>query len=535
MIELLRVVRMFLRERRLPYRRALLVALATVVGGVATTIFSGSPIPLYRATAQLYVAPASSATSAYQDVYLGQTLAKSYAQLATADVVLRPAMESVGLNNLNAFRALTEVSQLKDSSILTVSFRDTDARRSADAANAIAESFIIQGRKLQTVLTGSTASQLDGQITSVQDDIKAFDAQITSLRAQNAARPSAELQSQILQLDASRQSKQQTLAQLLKTRDDMRLAAARAENTVYLWQPASPPSAPEPARSPVNTFAGAAAAGMLVLAVLALIAYLDDRIRNVDELRAKLKLAPMAEVEQAQSPGAFAGKLFLRDAPNSVESEAFRSLRTNVLFANVDHRPRRILVTSALPLEGKSVVSANLALAFAQSGTPTVLIDADLRRPSQHRLFNLKSATGLTTLLMDPASVPAAMEKFRITEHLTVIPSGPLPPNPAELLSSARMAGLINQLAESGEETTVIVDTSPLLAAPDAVALATMVDGSIFVVDSQRTHARVCRRALETLHNVRAVVLGAVLNNVSGGQAYGFEYYAAGESTVRAS
>jgi len=508
------------------------VILATLVGGAAATLLSGSPTPLYRATAQLYVAPASNPTSAYQDVYLGQTLAKTYAQLATADVVLRPAMESAGFDSLNTFRALTEVSQLKDSSILAVSFRYTDPQRAAAAANAIAESFITQGRNLQTALQGSAASQLDEQITAVQADIKSFDTQIGELRTENATRPRPELQSQILQLDASRQSKQQTLAQLLKTRDDMRLGAARADNTVYLWQPATAPAGPEPVRAPINTLAGAGAAGFLTLAVLVGIAYLDDRVRNVDELRAKLKLAPMAEVVRAQTPGSLAGKLFLRDQPNSVESEAFRSLRTNVLFANVDRRPRRILLTSALPQEGKSVVSANLALAFAQSGTTTVLIDADLRRPSLHKLFNIKSSAGLTSLLMDMRGVASAVERFRVTEHLSVIPSGPLPPNPAELLSSGKMAALLKELAQIADEATVIVDTSPVLAAPDAVALSTMVDGTILVVDSQRTHARVSRRALEALHSVRAVILGAVLNNVSAEQAYGFEYYPHGESSA---
>src|SRR5258706_5331575 len=163
---------MFRRDRRVPYRSAIWVVIETVVGAAAATLLSGSPTPLYRATAQLYVAPASNPTSAYQDVYLGQTLARTYAQLATADVVLRPAMESSGFDSLNAFRALTEVSQLKDSSILTVSFRYTDPQRAADAANAIAQSFITQGRNLQSALQGSAASQLDEQITSVQKDIK---------------------------------------------------------------------------------------------------------------------------------------------------------------------------------------------------------------------------------------------------------------------------------------------------------------------------------------------------------------------------
>jgi capsular exopolysaccharide synthesis family protein len=531
MIDVFRTVQGFARERRLPIRRAALVLVAAVIGGASASLFGGSAPLLYRGTAQLYVAPAVNPTSAYQDVYLGQTLARSYVQLATADVVLRPAMERVGFqSSLSSFRALTEIAQLKDSSILTVSFRDRDPQRAADAANAIAESFIVQGRNLQSALQGSTVSQLDEQISAVQSDIKGLDAEIGALRTENAARPAPNLQSQILQLDASRQSKQQTLAQLLKTRDDMRLATARAENTVYLWQPATAPVAPEAARGAVNAIAGAAAAGALALAGVLLVAYLDDRVRNGDELRAKLKLAPMAEVIRADDAGSLSGKLFLRDLPNSLESEAFRGLRTNVLFANVDQRPRRILVTSALPLEGKSTVSANLALAFAQSGTLTVLVDADLRRPSLHKLFNLKSATGLTSLLMDARALPSAMERFKITEHLVVIPSGPLPSNPAELLSSGRMAALLNELTQLAEGCTVIVDTSPVLAAPDAVALATMVDGSILVIDSKRTTARACRRALAALQNVRAVILGAVLNNVSGEPTYEYEYYAHGES-----
>lgn len=529
----------FAGERRLPYKRALLVLVAAVVGGLVATVFTPPSPPLYRATAQLYVAPASSPTGPAQDVYLGQTLAKTYSQLATADVVLLPAMQQVGLDQLVAFRARTDVSPARSqatkelSPLINVTFRDEDPQRAADAANAIAESLIAETRGLETALQGGAVAKLDEQITSVQTDIRTLDGQITSLRSDNAAKPSADLQSQILQLDASRQSKQQTFAQLLKTRDDMRLALARARDTVYRWQPATTPAGPEPERSGlIGSLTGAAGAGAVALAVLLAIAYFDDRIRDVDQLLTKLKLVSMAEVFRAGAPDSLAGKLFLRDDPNSLESEAFRSLRMNIVFANVDPRPRRILVTSAVPLEGKSVVSANLALAFAQSGTQTVLIDADLRRPSQHKLFHLSATTGLTSLLTHEGPLGPAVQRFRITEHLIVIPSGPVPANPAELLSSRRMGALINELTQLSDGCTVVVDTSPVLAAPDAVALSTMVDGSIFVIDSGRTHARACRRAIDALDRVRASILGAVLNNVSREQAaYGLEYY--GEASSR--
>lgn len=252
-----------------------------------------------------------------------------------------------------------------------------------------------------------------------------------------------------------------------------------------------------------------------------MVSYLDDRLRDLDQVRARLGIATMGEVRRAGHPEAIAGKLFVRDEPSSSEAEAFRAVRTNISFANVDHRPQTMLVTSAVPLEGKSVVSANLALAFAQAGTPTILVDADLRRPSQHKLFNISSNVGLTSLLAGTLPL-AALQQFRVSPQLVVIPSGPLPPNPAELLSSNKMGALLKQLAQVAEGTVVIVDTSPILAVTDAAALAPKVDGCLLVVDSERTQARVGRRAVEALQRVNAVILGAVLNKVG---TVGHDYY----------
>jgi capsular exopolysaccharide synthesis family protein len=233
----------------------------------------------------------------------------------------------------------------------------------------------------------------------------------------------------------------------------------------------------------------------------------------------------LEEIYRSKAPATIEGKLFVRDSPRSREAEAFRSLRTNLTFANVDKRPRSFLVTSALPSEGKSVVSANLALAFAEDGIPTVLVDADLRRPSQHALFGLSVREGLTSLLTGELPLDG-LQRFRVGARLLVIPAGSLPPNPAELLSSEKMTTLVQQLTGLAENCVVVIDTSPVLAVADPLVLSTKVDGCLLVVDAARTDARAARRAVERLTAVNATILGAVLNKVSAAHGYhGYDYY----------
>jgi capsular exopolysaccharide synthesis family protein len=497
-------------------RWILFVLVGAVIGGAAAFGASTMTTPEYRATAQLYLAPASSATASIQDVAGGQRLATGYVQLANANVVLSQAMERIGWKDLKSFRERTQISQVRDTPIILISFVDADPALAAEAANAIAEVFIVQSRTLQSSLQETTVAELDEQIRRLQEDIRTLDAQIAALR------PNQDVER--TQLDSSRQSKQQTLASIAKTRDDIRIAALRAENTVSLWEPAAAPLEPETPRVGLNTVLGAIAGALIVVLLVAVWSRIDDRVHTLEALREKLGIAPLGEVHRGTKPETFLGKLFLRESPTSPEAEAFRALRTNILFANVDRQPRTILVTSALPLEGKSVVSSNLALAFAQAGTRTVLIDADLRRPSQHSLFRVRAARGLTTLLVDPDPL-AALEEFRVTADLYVVPSGPLPPNPAELLSSARMSALLQRLVD-GAGAVVIIDTSPVLAVADPAALATKVDGCVLVVDAARTHTNTARQAAEALRRVHAPMLGGVLNKVvaTPGRYYG--YYA---------
>ena len=513
-------------------RWASLVVAATVLAGATALVVSLLIPSEYEATAQMYLAPASNPTAVLQDITLGQTLATSYVELAKSEVILRPVMDQVGWRgDVKSFRDKLDVSQLRNTSIITVSFRGADPKLVAQTTNAIADTFIRQTKELQTSLQGNTANELDQQITAIQSDISSLDTQIAALRADlsatprpgASATPKADAQSQMISLDASRQSKQQTLAQLLQTRDNMRLAQARAETTVSLWQSASLPEQPVSPRPALNTLVGALAGALVAVLGVAFITYLDDRLTDIEDVPRRLGAIPLGQVRLHDHPETIVGKLFLREDPQSPEAEAIRSIRTNVLFASVDRRPRSLVVTSALPGEGKSVLSANLALAFAESGTPVVLVDADLRRPSQHRLFRMSAGSGLTNMLTEPSGT-LDLQRFRVTPYLVVIPSGPLPPNPAELLASGRFASLLQQLTALPQTGIVIVDSSPVLAVADAVALATRVDGAIVIVDSSKTRVASTRRTLAALERVHAHVLGVVLNKLAESESGFYQY-----------
>jgi capsular exopolysaccharide synthesis family protein len=196
-------------------------------------------------------------------------------------------------------------------------------------------------------------------------------------------------------------------------------------------------------------------------------------------------------------------------------AEAYRTLRTNVEFSAVDRPIKTLLVTSAVPGEGKTVTAANLAVVFAQAGRRVLLVDADLRKPGVHIIFDLPNAHGLTTLLRDPSVSLDSIVQSTEQENLRILTTGPLPPNPAELAGSKRMRTVVDVL--TGAEDLVIFDSPPLQAVTDAAILGSFLDATVFVIDAQRSRRRVIRSAREALAKAGANVLGAVLNRVPAG------------------
>lgn len=197
--------------------------------------------------------------------------------------------------------------------------------------------------------------------------------------------------------------------------------------------------------------------------------------------------------------------------PRSAVAEAYRTLRTNLMFSSVENPINTLVVTSPADSEGKSLVLANLAVTFAQSGHKTILVDSDLRRPSQHTLWGLDNARGLTTMMLDDSALANPPLVSAGVDNLQILPAGELPPTPADVLGSQRMIDIIGLLKARAHY--VLFDSPPVLAATDAALLGSRLDGVLLVVRAGHTRREHAARAREALERVHARIVGAVLSN----------------------
>lgn len=204
--------------------------------------------------------------------------------------------------------------------------------------------------------------------------------------------------------------------------------------------------------------------------------------------------------------------------PRSAISEAYRTLRTNLDFASLDQALKTLVITSAGVGEGKSTTLANLAVVSAQAGRRVILVDADLRRPALHQILGASNEAGLTSMVMDEARLTAPPLQETGIPGLSLLSSGPLPPNPAELLGSRRMAEAIAALAEEADQ--VFFDTPPIVAVTDAAVLATRVDGVLLVIGAGKTRREYARMAVQRLEQINARLVGTVLTNVEAGSGF---------------
>lgn len=198
--------------------------------------------------------------------------------------------------------------------------------------------------------------------------------------------------------------------------------------------------------------------------------------------------------------------------PRSPISEAYRSLRTNLEFSSLDRPLKTMVVTSAGPEEGKSTTLANLAVTLAQAEKKVILVDCDLRRPSQHEIFEVGNSLGLTSMVVDEEAFKNPPLQETPVPNLKLLPSGPLPPNPSELLGSRRMEEIIATLREKAD--LVLFDAPPIIAVTDAAVLASKVDGVLLVIRAGTTKRDHAQQAKALLEKVNARLVGAVLNNV---------------------
>jgi capsular exopolysaccharide synthesis family protein len=304
------------------------------------------------------------------------------------------------------------------------------------------------------------------------------------------------------------------------------LPNSRTGDNLLVVAPAVLPDRPVSPNKALNIAIAFAAGLLLALGFAFLLDYLDQSIKTDEELTERSGLIPLGHLLFIPSGKGKRGELVALDE-QSHASEAFKALRTSLLFSTIDQELKEVVVTSAELGEGKSRTAANLAIVLAEAGHKTLLIDADFRRPSQHRIFGKIRNVGLSNLILEDVSEAEAITAVDGVPNLWLVTSGPTPPNPSELLGSGRMRELIAKLR--GYFSYLVIDTPPVNAVTDASILAASASGTVLVVEQGRTTFPALKHAKQMLDRVGAHTLGAVMNKVrpsSGSYGYTYGYYA---------
>jgi len=484
----------------------------TIIAAGSAYYFSYRQVPVYESSTLVMINAAPSTASAnYGSVVTSQQLVETYAQIMTTQPVLDEVIQQLGLAELLLESIQVEPSQ--NTQLLTVIVQDTDPLRAAAIANTLVAVFIAQVQQDQTARYADSKLNLEDQMAAVQQQIQATTASLTAL----ADTPENQVRRSNLQISLTQY--QNSYSYLLQSYSQLRLAEAQSTSTVIQKDPAvsNPiPVKPLPLR---NALLAAMVGLMLAGGLILLIEYLDDTIRDPQEITRKWGVPILGMITRYRSNGS---PLITLKQPRSPVSEAFRSLRTNLEYAAVDSPLKTILVTSPSPQDGKTTIVSNLACVIAQGDRRVVVVDADLRRPQVHRFFQLFNRLGLSNQLIRPQDRSDFSLQDTELPGLKVVTSGRLPPDPSELLGSNKMQEMLASL--TAQFDCVIIDSPPALMVTDAVVLSTRVSGVILVVKPSVTKRAELQHVIEQMKNVNARILGVVVNDVDVGRSRYYYY-----------
>jgi capsular exopolysaccharide synthesis family protein len=502
----------------------LVIACTLLAGGLAFLLSRNSP-PVYQASATLMVNQASnpSSATAYSDILTSERLARTYSNLLISRPVLEETARRLGVD-VDTLRGSISVTPVRETQLLEIQVEGSGPDLVAQIANTLPQVFIERSRELQVGRVSESKANLEKEIANTEADLA---------RTQTALNQATD-EAQKARLETSLAQYRSTYSTLVASYQQVKLAEAQASNNLVVAEAAEAPERPIRPRPLVTALLAAIFGALVAVGAAFVIEYLDDTIKTPDDVTRVSGLPTLGAIARLKD-GAGDRQLVASIESKAPESEAYRTLRTNIQFSSVDKPTRTLLVTSSGPSEGKSTTAANLAVVMAQTGKRVIAVDADLRRPVLHRVFGVPNNTGITTALL--AGEGASLEgdlRPTVVENLSILTSGPIPPNPSEILGSHRMASLIESLAQLAD--MVIFDSPPVLAVTDAAVLGRQVDGVVLVADAQQTREQVLARAVSELQNTGANLLGVVLNRLdsrSGGYYYYYYYYADEESGQR--
>jgi non-specific protein-tyrosine kinase len=511
-------------------RKWLVVASVVLAAGAA---FGASKLqtPVYQATASLLVQQ-----KATEDLF--QT-GSGRIDSATQDRIVKTeikVLESQPIEDVVSSQLGKEVpsvhgGQAAGTNILTVSASSTDRDLARAAANAYGVAYI-DFRRTQAVNDVLAASkQVDTKVQELQTQLDDLDARITELKSQDAARlakdPKAQPSAQLTSLQARRLSTDGLRLTFKEKLDQLQVDSAQKTGGAQLVEQAELPDDPISPKPVRNSGLGGILGLLIGMGLVFLLDQLDDDLKSKEDVEAAsgglpvLGLIPDIEHWEGRT-GALVSEATREER---LAAEAYRALRTSVLFLGLDRQMRSIQVTSPLQGEGKSTSAANLAVTLAQAGTRVIAMCCDLRRPRLHEFFGLSNERGFTSVLLGIDPLQDVVQLVPGIANLKVVASGPVPTNPSELLLSDRAANVITALQSQCD--LLLIDCPPVLPVTDAVAMSQRVQGTIVVVAAGETGRRELRRTIEVLRQVNAPLLGTVVNGISrsdSGYGYGYGY-----------
>jgi capsular exopolysaccharide synthesis family protein len=509
---------------------AIILIILVAAGGGYYWSIRQTPVYQSSSTLLITVPEMNQGSSLYSDILTMERQAKTFAEMIMGSPVLKGASATSTVPLLVESLKAVPVS---DTQFIQLTYTGTDPAQVQAGLKTIADYFSKYVSQLYYGQGVDAASVLEEQLKRSQIDLESAQRQLNGLTT-----PSV---SELEVAQAKVTFFQGLYLEYLRQLDEVRRSQTSNITRVLVYEPATLPVLPISPRTSLNTTVAAVLGLFLGIGFAFLREYLDDTLKSEEDVGKFMNGLPvlgavpviprnaMSEDDDGNallSPLRPSGKdvpfVALVGNTKSAAAEGFRTLRTNLQFLSADKPLKVLVITSSAPAEGKTTTAINLATSLAQMGQRVLLVDSDLRRPSLHRSFNLAAAPGLSNFLVGKAELSAVLKKTPI-EGLQVLASGPIPPMPAELLSSHKMRELLNQLRQQFD--TVLLDTPPVVAVTDATLMATMADGVLLVVSCGKTTRDQAKAALLTLEKAGIKPLGVVMNQVDRRKGYGYYYY----------
>jgi len=493
-----------------------LIVLAVVLASASAYVFSSIQTPVYEASTTLLI---NEAPSDRISDYTGLLTSLTYVRMLTQRPVLEETINRLDIDiSPDVLEENVDVQLVSNTQLITVSIEHENPTQAAVIANMLVEIFAEQNEAMQVSRFAASKESLNQELAGLKELIQQTEDTIEDLETPLTNGARSELEASLVQY-------RQSYTNLLQSYESLRVAEAQSVSNVVQVESATPPKYPIRPRTTMNTLLAAVLGAMSAVGVIFLIEYLDTSIKTPDEVTTALQLPMLGlighiDVDQEKGP-------HVMQSPLSYIAEDFRKLRSNIKFAAVDQPIRTLLVASPGINDGKSTVACNLAITTSQDGKRVVLLDADLRRPSIHKIMGADNRMGLSDLfVLNPLSLDGVIPNWTSDVNLTLITSGDLPPNPSELLGSERMDEILKQL--SARADMVIIDSPPMDAVTDAFVLAAHVDAVLFIIKHKQTPLLAAEQTLEQLRLAGANVIGLIMNDVSikhGGYYYYAETY----------